>query len=76
MAYLIRDDLLNKKQIKAALDAGDILHVYQPGPFGPRVKDGTEVIEAPKYPKPHRYYTAVVIEDGRVVRLAKPSDWR
>jgi hypothetical protein len=71
MAYLVRDDIENGRQIKAAIERGEILRVFQPGPFGPDVSDGEAIIEAPKFPKPHRFYTAVIVSDGRIVRVKR-----
>lgn len=31
--------------------------------------DGEAVIEMPQYPKPHRYYAKVLLEDGEIVKV-------
>ena len=37
----------SKKALKEALAKGASIGVYQPGPFGPEVKDGTAYLEGP-----------------------------
>lgn len=58
-----------KKALKEAVAAGEKITVYQPGPFGPTVKDGNVAIEGPHYPEPHRWYASAVIKDGIVVSV-------
>ena len=31
--------------------------------------DGPEVVEGPHYPKPHRWYAAVTLKDGLIVKV-------
>lgn len=57
------------KALKDAFKAGETLRVYQPGPFGPDVRDGEGVIEGPHYPEPHRYYVPVTVKDGVIVGI-------
>lgn len=57
-----------KKAMKEAVAAGPV-EVYQPGPFGPDVKDGRAYIEGPHYPEPHRWYAAVDVKDGVIVKV-------
>jgi hypothetical protein len=35
----------------------------------PTPQNGTDVIEGPHYPKPHRWYATVVIENGFVTEV-------
>lgn len=72
MAYAVTN-YKTKKALKADFDAGVEIRVYQPGPFGPNVRDGQELIEGPHYPEPHRWYQLVWVENGRVVKLLKPG---
>lgn len=54
----------HKKDLIAAVKAGEMVGVFQPGPFGPDVADGSGVVEGPHgY---HRWYASVIVEDGRV----------
>lgn len=54
-----------KKDLIAAVNAGEMVGVFQPGPFGPDVKDGNGVVEGPHgY---HKWYASVTVKDGRVV---------
>jgi len=62
-----------KKAMKEAL-AGALaeghpgLPCYQPGPFGPNVKDGPACCEGPHYPEPHRWYASCIVKDGFIVK--------
>jgi hypothetical protein len=58
-----------KKELKADVAAGKQVRVYQPGPFGPDVPDGTVALEGPHYPKPHRWYASAVIKDRIIVKI-------
>ena len=58
-------DFKFKKDLIAAVEKGEMVGVFQPGPFGPEVKDGTGVVEGPHgY---HKWYASVVIKDMRVI---------
>jgi len=70
MAYTARN-FKTKKELKEALARGEHVSVYQPGPFGPDVKDGTCYLEGPHYPKPHSWYAAVEVKDGAIVPGSK-----
>ena len=61
----------NYKSKKALKDAVKLAPVacYQPGPFGPSVKDGEHCCEGPHYPEPHRWYATVVVKDGLIVKV-------
>jgi hypothetical protein len=48
----------------------NMLSVYSPGPF-PAPTNGPTAIEGPHYPKPHRWYAAVTVENGVVVKVSK-----
>ena len=70
MAYTVVNHA-TKKALKAALkaDQREALRVFQPGPFGPEVRDGRTAIEGPHYPEPHRWYAAVEVRDGYIVKI-------
>ncbi len=59
-----------KKALREAV-AVRAVTVYQPGPFGPAVRDGAACIEGPHYPKPHRWYAAVTIKGGAIPQGSK-----
>ena len=59
------------KALKDAIKAGEKVEVYQPGPFGPQVKDGWCCLEGPHYPAPHSWYVGVIVKDGCAVKVAK-----
>jgi len=68
MAYTVHN-FKTKKLLKSAIKAGQTVGVYQPGPFGPAVKDGRVAIEGPHYPAPHTWYADVEVKDGKIIRL-------
>ena len=70
MAYTDKN-YRSRKALADDLARGVKVTVYQPGPFGPAVKDGTVSLEGPHYPEPHRWYAAAVVKDGAVVKLQR-----
>jgi hypothetical protein len=66
MAYA-RENFRSKKALKEALAAGKVVEVYQPGPFGPSVKDGTAFLEGPHFPEAHRWYASCQVKGGVVI---------
>ena len=52
--------------IRHQVNAGGV-EVYQPGPFGPKVKDGMNVIEGPH--GVHKWYARVVVKDGIITKF-------
>lgn len=70
MAYTVKN-YKSGKAIRDAFLSGEQIRVYQPGPFGPHVSDGDEVIEGPHYPEPHRFYLKVRVENGVIVGIPK-----
>jgi hypothetical protein len=67
MAYTVKN-YRTKKALLDDLRNGELVEVYQPGPFGPRVSDGSCCIEGPHYPEPHRWYASATIKDGFVLK--------
>ena len=62
-------DFKTKKSLRLAVEAGDEVQVYQPGPFGPAVKDGPGAVEGPHgY---HRWYAEVQVQDSIIVGKVK-----
>jgi hypothetical protein len=70
MAYTVIN-FSNKKALVTAFKAGQVIEVYQPGIFGPDVKDGTVGLEGPHYPEPHKWYASGTVKDGKLVKLNK-----
>jgi hypothetical protein len=66
MAYTDKN-FKTKKALVEAVKAGEQVTVYQPGPFGPSVPDGTAYLEGPHYPEPHRWYASVEVRGGVIV---------
>ncbi len=57
-----------KKALKEAVAKGEHVTVYSPGPF-PANENGTEFIEGPHYPQPHKWYAQVTVKDGVVTAV-------
>lgn len=68
MAYTV-ENFQTKKAMKETVASGKEVEVYQPGPFGPGVKDGDVSIEGPHYPKAHSWYARVEVKGGKIVRV-------
>lgn len=68
MAYTVTN-YRTKKAVKEALAAGTPIPVFQPGPFGPDVKDGTTTLEGPHYPAPHTWYATATVRNGLVTAI-------
>lgn len=67
MAY-VHPNFRTKKALKEAVREGKRVEVFSPGPF-PCQQDGSENIEGPHYPEPHRWYASVKVENGVVVNV-------
>lgn len=59
-----------KKALREAVESGVEVGVFSPGPFGCKT-EGTEFLEGPHYPLPHRWYASVEVRNGVVVRVNK-----
>jgi len=69
MAYTERN-FRSKKELRAAVERGDV-RVFQPGPFGPDVKDGTVYLEGPHYPEAHKWYASAFCVAGKIPQGAR-----
>lgn len=58
-----------KKELIAAVKAGNRVTVYQPGGIFPTPENGEIAIEGPHYPEPHRWYARATLKDGLVVKV-------
>ena len=68
VAYTV-ENYRTKKAVKEAVAAGEKVRVFQPGPFGPNIGDGTVALEGPHYPEAHMWYASAVIEDMVIVSI-------
>lgn len=57
-----------KKALKEAVAAGEKIRLFAPGMGTPK-RDGTEFVEGPHFPEPHRWYAQVTMKDGVVVAV-------
>ena len=62
-------DYKSKREFKAAVNAGVQHEPYNPSGAFEAPCDGRVVIEGPHYPKPHRWYADVQVENGIVVKV-------
>jgi len=68
MAYCERN-FRTKKELKAAVVAGQKLGIYNPSGMFPTKADGTEYLEGPHYPKPHTWYAQVIMQNGLITSV-------
>jgi hypothetical protein len=66
MSY-VRRDYPTKRAFLEAVKAGVPMDTYNPSGMFLTVQNGTDVVEGPHYPKPHKWYAAVVVRNGYVV---------
>lgn len=59
----------SKKEFKEAVARGVKHTTYNPSGMFPTTENGNDVIEGPHYPKPHRWYASVVVENGIVIKV-------
>ncbi len=65
----VNPNFRTKKALKEAVKKGDRVEVYSPGPFPCRT-EGSESVEGPHYPEPHKWYARVTVKDGLVVKVS------
>lgn len=58
----------SKKALKEAVKAGEKVRLFSPGVGTPK-ENGTEYVEGPHYPEPHKWYAQVTVKDGIVVSV-------
>lgn len=59
-----------KKALQKAVEAGDGVTVFQPGPFGgDEPENGTVHLEGPHYPKPHQWYASATLKKGFITKV-------
>lgn len=68
MSY-VNPDYKTKREFLAAVKAhAGLLETFNPSGMFPTPQNGADVVEGPHYPQPHRWYSAVVVKDGFVVK--------
>ena len=63
-----RVNFKTKKELRQAVARGDKLRIFAPGLSAPK-NEGTEFLEGPHYPEPHRWYAQVKMRDGFIVAV-------
>ena len=52
-------------------DGGPAVTLFSPGPFNHNPPtNGASTVEGPHYPEPHKWYSAVVVKDGNVIKAS------
>lgn len=57
-----------KKEFREAVQAGREVRLFAPGLGSPKF-NGTESVEGPHYPEPHRWYATVTVTNGVVTSV-------
>ncbi len=65
----VEPNFKTKKALKEAVAAGETVTVFSPGMF-PANQNGSESVEGPHYPKPHKWYARVQVANGRVTKVS------
>lgn len=65
------EDFDTGAEVKRAFKEGRKITVFQPGGMFAGETDGRVCIEGPHYPRPHRWYLSVQIEDSVITRIHK-----
>ena len=68
MSY-VNPDYPSKKAFKEAVAAGVRHKTFNPSGLFPTEQNGSDVIEGPHYPKPHKWYASVLVREGVVVKV-------
>ncbi len=66
MAY-VDPNYRSKKAFIEAIKAGKKHRTYNPSGVFPTIQNGSDTVEGPHYPEPHKWYAVVVVKDGIVV---------
>lgn len=59
----------SKKDLKAAVAAGEKHGIYAPGMGTPPV-NGRAAVGGPHYPEPHKWYAQVTLTDGVITKVS------
>jgi hypothetical protein len=68
MSY-VNPDYASKKEFKAAVARGVQHRTYNPSGMFETPQQGSDTIEGPHYPKPHRWYASVEVKGGLVTKV-------
>jgi hypothetical protein len=58
----------SKAALKDAVKSGQDVRLFAPGMGRPN-DNGTEYVEGPHYPQPHKWYAEVTVKDGKVIKV-------
>jgi len=57
-----------KKAFREAVESGQEVRLWNSG-LGKPASDGSEHVEGPWYPEPHKWYAQVEVAEGRVTKV-------
>ena len=66
-----RPDFPSKKKLREAVERGQEVTVYNPGPLPVMHKHGQVDVEGPHYPRPHTWYATVAVDGFRITKVLK-----
>lgn len=66
MSY-VNPNYKSKKDFITAVKSGVKHETYNPSGMYETRKDGSDTVEGPHYPKPHKWYAQVTVKDGIVI---------
>lgn len=66
MSY-VNPNYKSKKDFIAAIKAGKRHETYNPSGMFPTPQNGSDTVEGPHYPQPHRWYASVKVVNGIVI---------
>lgn len=62
------ENFKTKKELKKAVGSGRKISIFPPGLGTPKL-NGSETLEGPWYPEPHRWYAQVEMKDGFIIKV-------
>ena len=68
MTYVTKN-FKTKKAVREAIEVGEKITCFEPGPFAEVPKNGVVYLEGPHYPEPHRWYGEGQMKDGFLVSI-------
>lgn len=68
MAYA-SENFRTKKAFREAVQSGKRITLRNPSGLFPTKQNGTETVEGPWYPEPHKWYAQATVKDGIVVSV-------
>ena len=68
MAY-VDPNFKTKKAFRESVKEGNKHYTYNPSGMFPVTQNGSDMVEGPHYPQPHKWYASVTVVDGIVTSV-------